>query len=80
MFTKEIGNNDNQFIIFNTLTSFVGILYNEERNILLKWANEENITPKTEKETLLYDSLSDNQFLVKDDEEEEIIETNNEEE
>lgn len=73
MFTKEIGNNDNQFIIVNTLTSFVGILYNEERNILLKWANEDNITPKTEKETLLYDTLSDNQFLVKDDEEEKLI-------
>lgn len=71
MFVREIGNINNQHIIANTLTAFVGVLYEEEKNIVLKWTKEDNIIPVTDKEKALYDILSENKFLVHDDVEEE---------
>lgn len=73
MFVREIGNINNQHLIVNTLTAFVGILYEAEKNIVLKWMKEDCIHAEGDKETALYKILSDNKFLVENDEEEDKI-------
>ena len=76
MFVREIGNINNQHIIANTLTAFVGVLYEEEKNIVLRWMKEDNIVPESDKEKDLYKLLEENKFLVESDAaEEEIVES-----
>lgn len=67
MFVREIGNINSQYIIANTLTAFVGVLYEEERNIVLKWMKEDNIQAESDKEKALYKMLEENKFLVESD-------------
>ncbi len=70
MFVREIGNIGKQYIIVNTLTAFVGILFKEEAEIVMRWKSEENINPVTGKETALYSKLAEHNFLINNSEEE----------